>query len=380
MTTNSSDGVSKLDYSSDKHHKSRGLAQLVDSEVKDQSSEPNSGFLGSLRHRILVESSKFISKMTRNIGSFIVKTIFKSKVPEVSLGDNNESLRNPSDSHFSGGNANSNGDRSFPNTLNSQHITVESSNLSEDKMSKSSSEFQDTSISHSSPLIIKQPNQPFGKIHHQIPLHHANTIDLPSLNALRKSKKRLRMAEIFNNTKESAARTNTGFSMPPSVLLSGAPPLYDFDAQANNSNLKRNSRLEYESKTANRGPLPPGYGQSLLKYASINDSKPPGGFQHIPLERFTTIEPEFGAFRTSIEYRLERKSLEQDGMTIHSLDEDSAEFLSKLGLSSKLDADESANIVELCLRKLSKKAKMAHGGNFHPNMYFKFISECISLF
>jgi hypothetical protein len=64
--------------------------------------------------------------------------------------------------------------------------------------------------------------------------------------------------------------------------------------------------------------------------AKKSSDHPPPVFQHIPLERFKTIEPDHGAMKTSLAYRITRQQQVQQHLTIHAFDHHAKSVFSRL--------------------------------------------------
>ena len=78
--------------------------------------------------------------------------------------------------------------------------------------------------------------------------------------------------------------------------------------------------------------------------ASGSDSGVGGGFNHIPLERFKTIEPSGGAFKHSLDYRMHHKHKNQSHITIHTFN--NKNIVSRLAELSNSVGAPSSNVVK----------------------------------
>lgn len=86
-------------------------------------------------------------------------------------------------------------------------------------------------------------------------------------------------------------------------------------------------------------------------------------FEHIPLERFKTIEPAHGAFKTSLAWRMNKKMEEQEHITIHSFDRTGESMWNRLTQSIAMNetADPNALAIAGASGSSFSSGERAHG-------------------
>ena len=183
-----------------------------------------------------------------------------------------------------------------------------------------------------------------------IPLHHANTIDLPTLKKVQKARRKNKNNVVSAGTdiywgynsgaKKPLAPMNLVAKSEKSTYIHFPLPMR-IRNQSSSSQQQTNHQalLHHHPQSTAQVHTPYFTSKYRRPVSSQQQPLPPPNFQQIPLERFGTIEPHHGSFKTSLQYRMHKQHAEQDSMTIHSFDKKGKELLDKLGVSPNFNAN-----------------------------------------
>lgn len=147
-----------------------------------------------------------------------------------------------------------------------------------------------------------------------LPLEHANTIDMAALYWRKKFGRSGSESMITDSTR--------GCKSPPAnATKNGLSSFFP--------TIPLTSKIKTMDPSSVSAPQ--------LQTIQEGAPSPSAGFQHIPLQRFQTIEPHLGGFKASLAYRVQKAQEQQDHLTIHAFDKHARKVLDRLnGLGARL--------------------------------------------